>query len=325
MTPVVSIIICTRNRDRSLKETLDAIAAIEVPADLPTELLVVDNGSTDQTSEVIRDCVATNLSAHYLSEPNGGKSVGLNSALKIARGQILLFTDDDVRPPQNWIDGLCRPILEDKADAVQGGIRIADHLRRPWMSDGHSGLPASTEHWKANQTFHLVGANMSIARRVFDKIGGFDPAIGPGPAAGGEDTLLSYQMERAGFRILLRNEIAVVHHFDPDRLTRAAMHQAAAKGAVSDFFIDYHWLHKDISHPHLRLLRARCRLLIYRLRLWSQWRNHEAMPDWEKGMIQEIAVLRLYIARRGEPRAYHEPRACSRKGAEALPSRLAKS
>src|SRR5258708_38656458 len=113
----VSIIICTKNRAQSLRETLAALGSVHVPEEWASELIVVDNGSTDNTNTVVRDAGISNMEVRYLHEPRRGKGYAYNSGIAAATGEILLFTDDDVQPPTNWIEKLCRPIMEGKADA----------------------------------------------------------------------------------------------------------------------------------------------------------------------------------------------------------------
>ena len=120
--PTVSIIICTWNNTASLRATIEAVGRVSVPADLPAELVVVDNASTDDTPRVIESARLTNMPVRRLLERERGKCRALNRALRETAGDILLFTDEDVRPPANWIEGMCRPISQGRADVVAGGV-----------------------------------------------------------------------------------------------------------------------------------------------------------------------------------------------------------
>jgi glucosyl-dolichyl phosphate glucuronosyltransferase len=72
----VSIIICTRNRAESLLQTLESIGQCEIPADMPAELLVVDNGSVDHTREVVEQTALPNMRVRYVLEPKKGNGQG---------------------------------------------------------------------------------------------------------------------------------------------------------------------------------------------------------------------------------------------------------
>ncbi len=194
-------------------------------------------------------------------------------------------------------------ILRGEADAVTGPIGMAPHLRREWMERTHYGQFACNFP-EGSSRKDLVGANMAVARRVFEKVPKFDEEIGPGISAGGEDTLFSWQVCEAGFRVMFVADAVVEHHFDPERMTRRSMCVATRRGAISDHYIAYHWLHQDIQHPRYRLARQLLRLWYYRLRRFREWWTHATMPGWEKGMMQEVASTRLYINHHGERRRY---------------------
>src|SRR5258708_4953396 len=99
---LVSILICTRNHAASLRETLHSLAQVHLPETLSCELIVVDNGSTDDTAAVVRSSAFPQIPVRYLHEPRPGKGHAYNTGLAEARGNILLFTDDDVRLPRQW-------------------------------------------------------------------------------------------------------------------------------------------------------------------------------------------------------------------------------
>ena len=127
----VSIIICTCNRSDDLRQTLDAIGRLTIPNGYQCDLTVVDNASADGTADMIKSFTLGNMPLRYLLEPRRGKGYAYNAGIAATSGDILLFTDDDVRPPDDWLLGMCGPILSGDADAVAGGLRLAPHLHRP--------------------------------------------------------------------------------------------------------------------------------------------------------------------------------------------------
>ena len=124
-----SIIISTRDRSEMLKQTLVAFTRVLVPFDLRVEMIVVDNGSNDETEKVIRSAVHPQFDIHYVLEPRPGKSGALNLALAKAKGDVLLFTDDDVEPAADWLEKMARPLLERKCEAVSGRIVLSEELQ----------------------------------------------------------------------------------------------------------------------------------------------------------------------------------------------------
>jgi glycosyltransferase involved in cell wall biosynthesis len=299
----VSIVICTRNRADSLKQTLESIGRCVITADLSVELLVVDNGSTDDTEKVVNATRLSNMPVRYAREPVTGQAQTRNRALHETDCDIFLCTDDDIRAYPQWVEAMCRPIIEGRADATVGSRFIAEHLRRPWLQPAHLEILACSE---GRPETDLVGANMAFARHVLTRVPEFDTEIGLPRTAGGEDTLFSRQLSRADFKILPIVDGAVSHHFSPDRLRRSKMREAALKSAINDFYIEYHWMHLDPPRPWFILVRSIIRLWYWRIRRVHEWCTHESMPAWEKGMIQEVRKNWLYLRCRGERRRYEK-------------------
>lgn len=233
----VSIIVCTKDRGEDLSKMLACLGRARVPDGWRIELLVVDNGSSDDTRDIVSKAELPNLHVRYVWEPRGGKVQAFSAGVEVSCGRALLMTDDDVRVPPNWIEGMCRPILAGEADAVQGGVRIAPHLERPWLKGVLRIWVASVEHSK-NPPEGLVGANMSCSREAVDAAGPLDPRLGPGAAGFFEDTVLGWRLERAGYRKAYAPEVAVEHHFRPDRLTTAAFMSTARRMAKARVIVE---------------------------------------------------------------------------------------
>jgi glycosyltransferase involved in cell wall biosynthesis len=297
----VSIIICTRNRAESLRETLSSIARCEVPADLPTELLVVDNGSSDQTAEVVHGASLPRLPSRYLREPVAGLSHARNLGTEYAAGEICLFTDDDVEVPQDWIERMCRPIAEGRADAVAGEIEPHPSLERPWLKGFVRTLVTCTEH---EPRIDMVGANMAFRRSVLERVPAFDVELGVGGVGLGEDTLFSYQIESAGLKIHRATDAKVVHHFDPSRLEPPAFLRIAAKSGCSTAYLDFHWRHQDAPRARYKLLSYSARYFVRRMLTPGRWRN--GVPAWEVAYVQKVNYYRQYLVYRGTPRKYEK-------------------
>lgn len=100
--PTVTVVICTWNRSMLLRRTLEEFERLDLPPDLRWELLVIDNGCTDDTPQVI-ESFADALPVRRVVEPNQGLSHARNRALTEATGDLLMWTDDDVLVGRNWI------------------------------------------------------------------------------------------------------------------------------------------------------------------------------------------------------------------------------
>ncbi len=308
-TPLVTIILCTRNRATDLRETLASIAGLDVPSDLPTELLLVDNGSFDRTREIATSANLPNMPLRYVIEPRPGKGHAYNKALSEARGSIYLFTDDDVRIPRDWIERMCRPILLAQADATLGSTRMAEHLRRPWMRPVHLVWLTDCDYSKATDPQGLIGANMALSRKVFDTIGGFDTNLGPGALGFCEDTLLAGRALAAGFTIRGAGDVFIEHHFDPARLSRQAFLDRTRRQGQSSAYLAYHWHHQPIRFPLLRWIMYSALLMLHRLPFIFRPPPSEGATERELVLVEKAAWNLQYAReRRLGPRRYkHGP------------------
>lgn len=319
MSIPVSILICTRNRAGHLRDTLRSVNGLAVPKHLDPRLIVVDNGSTDATSAVLNDPPVEIMPVRRVVKPEPGVARARNTALREASGQILLWLDDDVRVPTDWLACMTRPILEGEADAVAGKVVLAPRLEKSWMRPFHRTALASTESIDPEAPKDIISANMSFKRDVLADVSGFDPELGPGSQVGAlEDTLFSWQLQEAGHRIEMSTEAAVEHHFDERRLTRDAFVRAAIARGRSFSYIRYHWLHytqENWTHrghsyqvwrqPQLMLAK---RLADRKVKEWRHWltRTDEVIGKREFWAIINLYSLRQYLIERTRPRNYEE-------------------
>jgi len=304
MAKVVSILVCTRNRAESLAGTIESLGALAVPAGFILELLIVDNGSTDNTPELLRKTRLPNMTLRVLREEQPGQCRSYNRAIAAVAGDILLFTDDDVRPSKDWVQKMIAPIQSGEADAVTGGIRMAAHLNRPWIEEIHRDWLACSDGVTPKSGVVLVGANMAISRRVLEKVAGFDPEMGPGAIGHASDTLFSIQLKKAGCRLVAVPDAWVVHHFGPDRLTRRAFEHQAVKRGEYNAYIAHHWYHVDFRLPRVRVVREWLRLQAARLLRLPEWLRHASVPTWELLLLETFHTFRCYLKERRRPRNY---------------------
>jgi glucosyl-dolichyl phosphate glucuronosyltransferase len=300
---VVTVVICTRDRAEPLRQTLDALAATRVPTDLPTELLVVDNGSRDETPLVVRAARLPNMVIRYIREERRGKSVALNTAIAAARGEIILITDDDIRPTEQWVEAMCRPIRDGTTIAVAGRVRIPPHLDRPWIAPRLRICFAGPRLQDLDR--FMAGANMAVARTVFSRVPGFDAELGPGGLGFGEESLFCQQLREAGYRWMVGGEETTVeHHFDEDRLRLSAFVDSARRRGRSQAYRAHHWLHEDVHAPRLRLLKAYLDLLVARARRGPRAQRTEGISVAEFNAWKRVGFFRQFLTERRRPRNY---------------------
>jgi glycosyltransferase involved in cell wall biosynthesis len=290
-----------------LGATLTKVKSLIESSPIRTELIVVDSASTDDTVAIAEGMLLGADYAKVVPATKKGLSVARNVGLAASSGAVLLFTDDDVIPRDGWIEKMCQPILEGGAEAAAGGVKIAQDLLRPWMTQTHKNWLCSTEWMDQSNPEEMVGANMAFHRRVLKQISGFDEEIGAGtPRYYGEDALLSKQIVALGGRIAPVFDAVVVHHFDPQRLTyESFVGQAELRGRTEAFFA-YHWEHVSAA----RLIAKATVGLLFRAKLnafktkFSSPVSGEGIPEWE----MNVRRLRTYRAEvksfAGKPRIY---------------------
>ncbi len=185
-TPIISVIVATRNRRELLQQFINGLRVL--PDEPAWELIVVDNGSSDGTSGLLSTIEAV-LPAVVVCEPHPGKSRALNRALKYARGEILLFTDDDVSPDPNWLTALHAASSENPNANIFGGRIRVDSERIPDWIMKSSTLKAilvseqdfGNENLWFGQDQYPVGPNLAVRRRLFEKrLVGWPVHLGPG-------------------------------------------------------------------------------------------------------------------------------------------------
>jgi glycosyltransferase involved in cell wall biosynthesis len=184
--PNISVIVATRNRRRSLAEFFDALC--QLPRDPSWELVVADNGSTDGTAEFLATMVDS-LPVIAVTEPRPGKSRALNLALSHARGDLLVFTDDDVIPDRRWLSAMHRAAGEYPTANVFGGRILVDRQFLPeWLRTARSvrtmltseqDLGTEVQWYSDNQ--YPAGPNLAVRRRLLQGAKHLWPVdLGPG-------------------------------------------------------------------------------------------------------------------------------------------------
>ncbi|MBU1181087.1 MAG: glycosyltransferase [Proteobacteria bacterium] len=196
---IISVVVATRNRAASLARLLDGLVGqIGAP---PFEVIIGDNGSSDDTPMVV-ERARDRLQVRYVHEERPGKSRTLNAALKLARGELIVFTDDDVLPQSDWLAQLHVAALRHTDANIFGGRIGVDMKSVPlWVARSFNlmGLLASC-HDKGERNVRYgyreypFGPNMAVRRHCIAGLNKPYPEyLGPGTKmpVGDEPTFLS--------------------------------------------------------------------------------------------------------------------------------------
>jgi glucosyl-dolichyl phosphate glucuronosyltransferase len=233
MNPHVSAVIATYNRAQLLNGALEALSAQVVSDEVQWEIVVVDNNSRDETAKVVEAFARrTAVPVRYVFEPRQGLSHARNRGISEARGAIIAFTDDDVLPARDWIQQTA--VAMDRWDAHGVGGRILPR----WETDPP---PWLATHWRCLGRLAIMsfeqgcllkfpmegrpqvwGANMAFRRELFEKVGGFDHALGivGTKLFRGEEVALINRALEGGLRIAYDPATIVFHRIGGHRLRK---------------------------------------------------------------------------------------------------------
>ena len=221
--PSLSVAICTRNRSVRLARLLRSLEEARPDSTFgKVEVLVVDNGSTDDT----RARVASFPEVRYVHEPRAGLNFGRNAAIEAATGDLLAYLDDDVVVDRAWLAGLAEA-WRSRPDA--GGFtglalpyRLDTEAQLLFEQRGGFGRGFSRIEFRSqthsNPLFPVgagsvgAGCNMAFDRRLLLELGGFDEALDTGaPLPGGGDLDIFYRVLRSGRPMVYEPRYAVYH------------------------------------------------------------------------------------------------------------------
>jgi glycosyltransferase involved in cell wall biosynthesis len=221
----ISVIVPTWNRCDYLRDTLQSVVDQDWTADR-YEVLVVDDGSTDQTAEIVREFQERNGHAiRYIRKAHAGLNAGRNAGILAARGDIVLFLDDDELAEPDHLSRLVAAFGSDAGLSGVGGP-ARDYGGSTVRTCATCTLAASDlpgEGVRAVPT--LLGGNMAFRRRVFDEVGLFDPEL----SLRGDET--EWFRRANGLRFLYDPDLWIRHR--RDRMTLWTLCRSGYRGGLS--------------------------------------------------------------------------------------------
>ncbi len=226
----ISLIICTYNRADRLNETIKSITNLCIPAKIKWELIIVDNNSNDLTRSIVDgylNVFGENL--RYFQEYKQGKSFALNTAIKLAKGQILAFTDDDVILHSHWLSEILKAFEDNSIIGIGGKILPIWPCEKPiWYSENgpYKLMSVIVEYDLGDEIIFVnkppYGANYAFRKEVFKKYGYFRTDLGPKRRLlmRGEDTEFCTRLLENGENITYLPTAVVYHPVDLERLEK---------------------------------------------------------------------------------------------------------
>jgi glycosyltransferase involved in cell wall biosynthesis len=203
----LTVVICTWNRCELLRQTLERMTRLSLPSGLEWELVVVNNRSTDATDEVLGS-FRDRLPLRRVFEERPGQSNARNTAIREARGEYIVWTDDDVMVDPGWLIAYAAAFARwPRATFFGGPIEPWFEGEPPaWLRAGiqrveaaYAVLDLGTDPVPLSASTFPYGANMAVRRQVYDKVR-YDPGLGlrPGSAMRSEEMALVRHLADAG-------------------------------------------------------------------------------------------------------------------------------
>ncbi|HEU4878246.1 MAG TPA: glycosyltransferase family 2 protein, partial [Gemmatimonadaceae bacterium] len=247
--PFISVIIPTHNRSALLRQTVDTFLAQDYPAD-SWELLLVDNGSTDGTWDVITKLTLRDDRVRGIREMRKGAHFARNSGAVAAKGEILYFTDDDMLADPRLLSSIIQGFEADpKVASVTGKVLprwdteppmwVLEHCRNALLSLNDLGESLIV----SDDDPGVFSCHQAVKREAFMRAGGFNPDTNAGVFTGDNETGLNIKIRQLGFRFAYVGT-AVTHHMIPaSRMTQSYLNSRMADQGFCDSYTDYRAVH----------------------------------------------------------------------------------
>ncbi len=242
----LSVVVCTLNRCSLLSEAIDSLMS-QKAAPVPYEVLVIDNGSTDETRRVVENRAACCANLRYVHEPCLGLSHARNRGVREARGDVIAFMDDDASASACWAAELWAAYDSDAdVGAVGGRVKLRWPTRRPeWLPQSLEGYYGALDLGDLRQHItypvYPYGLNMSIKRALLVACGGFSTRLGRTGRnlISLDETELFYRLNQQGIKVVYQPGALVYHRVEVERVTRRwLLRRSLADGRSKAIFED---------------------------------------------------------------------------------------
>ena len=230
----LDVVVPTYNREALLRLTLASLLREPAPPELDITVFVMDNNSRDGTraavEELAREAEAAGNPRRvlYLHQPVQGLSPSRNAGIAAGSGDGVAMIDDDEQITPTWYARLAREFADPSLDFLGGPYLAGPGTVLPtWLPPGYNGVIGVTplrprQPMDAHFAGNLMGGNAAMRRRVFERSGMYNPALGRSGKGlhSEEDVDLYRRLLAAGCRGVYAPEFAILHHIPAERLTR---------------------------------------------------------------------------------------------------------
>jgi glycosyltransferase involved in cell wall biosynthesis len=221
---LISICICTYNRQKFIGACLQCLAAQTLPKE-NWEVIIVDNASTDQTAAIVHQFIADHpqLPFRYVYEAQKGLSFARNRSIAEARSTVVCFIDDDAEAVPHFAATIARFMQQQPEAAGAGGRVLPKYSESPepaWMNKYLNGFIGRVDHGEPVRLFqgkmkYPIGCNMTYRKPLLLQAGGFNNQL----TFRGDDKHIYYAVTRLNSQVYFLPDALVYHNIDAHRLT----------------------------------------------------------------------------------------------------------
>lgn len=223
--PEIAAIICTHNRADYLGAAIDSLLEQEYNN---YEIIVVDNASSDRTTEIVNSRL-DNPKLKYIYEPQLGLSIARNRGAKATSAGILAYLDDDAIATPQWLGEIVIAYQDNPRLAIAGGkvtLIFPKGIAQPnWLSDNLAGALGAYDLGDnlleiTNPNLTPRGVNYSIRRSCLEQIGGFEVNLGRigKKLLSNEELYMTEKALEKGWQVIYLPQAIVGHNVAPERL-----------------------------------------------------------------------------------------------------------
>jgi glycosyltransferase involved in cell wall biosynthesis len=312
----ITIAVCTWNRANMVDQTLQSLTQLRIPPGIDWEVVVVNNNSPDNTADVLESYVSKLPLRHFL-EKNQGIAFARNRAASEARGEWILWTDDDIQVKPNWLSGYVQAFIEHPECGFFGGpVELNfDGVPPAWLVAGLDAIGGALGQVRVKESGPIgtdaqlpFNCNMAVLSRYHRSIP-YDTRYGrkAGGLVSGEETVFLRELLARGVKGRWLHSIPVLHSVPAERqsvkyLRRALNgvgHELGIRSATSSarqFRGVPLWLWRDA-------LTFEARFRVRKLLRSSAWHGDLAVAAISWGRIERMLEDRQSSRRRFEVRA----------------------
>jgi glycosyltransferase involved in cell wall biosynthesis len=296
----VSIVICTYNRAGLLRSAAESVLTQEFSQEC-YELIIVDNASTDETREIAEQLSARRKNVRYIFEEKQGLSRARNRGWREARGEYVIFIDDECILPSGYLEVAFRIIQQHNPDIFGGLIKAFYDFTKPhWVKDEYFSFFLDRITGILSHDEYVFGGNMGIRRATLDRLGGFNIYLG----MKGNELAFSEEIElqlRAiesipGLEIYYDSNLWLYHHIRKEKVNLEWLlryHFSMGLRGLEGFNAIQAYQNLSAHHKWARILQIFVSILYRIFRICARipilvFLRDKKYPYWQQYLVERI-------------------------------------